>query len=1186
MSGGIATSCAAVIFFLNCVLHSISADDLVGCGGFVQSDIPINFSQVEVALYTKDGIQKYRTDCAPNNGYFLIPLYEKGDFILRVEPPEGWKFRPDSVELSVDGVSDRCSRGEDINFVFAGFALAGRVVSRGETTGPEGVAVEVRKAGSEDVVTSLLTGPGGTYLAPGLLPGQYVVTAKHERWHMEKHTASVELIDKNADVSESLVVAGYDVHGSVESDGKPTSGVSFLLFGNPKVPVACESVAQANIEANDVTGNLLCEAVSGSNGQFSFVSLPLGEYHLKPYYRSEHITFDVLPKKMTLVVGHGSVVLQDTFRVHGFTVSGRVLASKSGKGLAGAKIVVKGLEKPSIADSNGQYLLEHVRPGVYHVSVEADGYHFKPTDVTVSASAPQLSDLVASEYALCGKVSIASPAKGATPLSSRQIKLLAAGQPGEGVKVSCDDKGSFCFHVPPGKWEVSSVVSSTDKTAGLLLHPASQIVEVVAHPVRDVVFSQFFATLNVEVACMSASCTALPIALQSLTRQDSRRSVMNAVQVDEESAQASVAFKDVLPGQYRLSILYDKWCWEMSSIDVHVGSENVKPVVFRQIGHLLKCLSSHALVLRYRLTDDDDDTNGNDTQAAPEVQGQTDLPVGSGQVCLPRPGTYELTTKSCHKFVGEPFTYSTAVPGVVSLTATTHSVSGSVITTEDSEDLRISVSIQRKSNDGSDPTILGPLRATRAKAEDGSSQFVYHYTHWARSDEVMTIKPILTDMLFDPPVRSVTIPRESCPERIPVFHGRRGVYVAGKVIPAVAGVRITVSFTSDNEIVNLVTDSKGAYSHGPIDSSRQYSVSAFLDGYVIEPEADSATNFRVSKLGEINIEVSAGNEKVSGVLVSLSGGKFRSNNFTNVDGRLRFLNLSPGQYFLRCMLKEFSFEPASKLIDVAEGGTVNVDISANRVSFSCYGATRSLGGIPEAGITVVAAGLDSCQNSRESTVSGSDGTFRLRGLNPGCQYQVEVEGGSGSALRAIPAHRVVTVDRNDLSGVDMVVFQPPSQVELSGYVKSSQPEHLSTVKVSLYVEPHLTSSPVQTIALTDQPFFHFNVLPAVSTPVTYRIALESSLSRSSYADLTAGAHFTVGPDDRYHHATIEFHPRLLITETESSLRHGSLLGVFCVLVLTVCVLNQQKLVSFVTSLMQQYPSGSTDSSSARNSRRR
>lgn len=43
-------------------------------------------------LYTTHGSIKYQTDCAPNTGYYLIPLYEKADFILKVEPPKGWSF--------------------------------------------------------------------------------------------------------------------------------------------------------------------------------------------------------------------------------------------------------------------------------------------------------------------------------------------------------------------------------------------------------------------------------------------------------------------------------------------------------------------------------------------------------------------------------------------------------------------------------------------------------------------------------------------------------------------------------------------------------------------------------------------------------------------------------------------------------------------------------------------------------------------------------------------------------------------------------------------------------------------------------------------------------------------------------------------------------------------------------------
>lgn len=81
--------------------------------------------------------------------------------MLKIEPPLGWSFgkttsdslrflkvvrdllllimvfdcfalgssspEPTSVELHVDGVSDICTKEEDINFVFTGFSISGTV---------------------------------------------------------------------------------------------------------------------------------------------------------------------------------------------------------------------------------------------------------------------------------------------------------------------------------------------------------------------------------------------------------------------------------------------------------------------------------------------------------------------------------------------------------------------------------------------------------------------------------------------------------------------------------------------------------------------------------------------------------------------------------------------------------------------------------------------------------------------------------------------------------------------------------------------------------------------------------------------------------------------------------------------------------------------------------------------------
>ncbi|KTG41083.1 hypothetical protein cypCar_00001373 [Cyprinus carpio] len=159
--GGIKELTILILSFL-CVTSVNGTDEiLVGCGGFVKSDVEINYSVIEIKLYTKQGSLKYQTDCAPINGYFMIPLYDKGDFVIKIEPPSGWSFEPTTVDLHVDGITDICTKEQDINFIFTGFSVLGTVLSKGHLLGPAGVEVSLRKAGEEDVLQSVLTQAGG-----------------------------------------------------------------------------------------------------------------------------------------------------------------------------------------------------------------------------------------------------------------------------------------------------------------------------------------------------------------------------------------------------------------------------------------------------------------------------------------------------------------------------------------------------------------------------------------------------------------------------------------------------------------------------------------------------------------------------------------------------------------------------------------------------------------------------------------------------------------------------------------------------------------------------------------------------------------------------------------------------------------------------------------------------------------
>lgn len=68
--------------------------------------------------------------------------------------------------------------------------------------------------------------------------------------------------------------------------------------------------------------------------------------------------------------------------------------------------------------------------------------------------------------------------------------------------------------------------------------------------------------------------------------------------------------------------------------------------------------------------------------------------------------------------------------------------------------------------------------------------------------------------------------------------------------------------------------------------------------------------------------------------------------------------------------------------------------SGKRVAYSVFGQVLSLNGEPEQGMTVIAAGADNCSHFSEESALETSGSFRIRGLQPYCSYDIRVETGS------------------------------------------------------------------------------------------------------------------------------------------------------------------------------------------------
>ncbi|XP_038675302.1 nodal modulator 1 [Scyliorhinus canicula] len=1165
----------ALLALLSC---RVEAEDIVvGCGGFVKSDVEINYSLIEIKLYTKQGTLKYQTDCAPNNGYFMIPLYDKGDFILKIEPPFGWSFEPTNVDLHVDGINDICTKGEDINFVFTGFSVSGKVLSKGQISGPAGVHVNLRKVG-RDVDQTSLTQTGGKYVFTKVLPGDYEIFASHPTWTLQKASTSVQVINSNANTVDSLVVAGYEVLGSVRSDGEPMKGVVFLLFSSSvaKQDISgCNSSPVEGFQTADEASSFLCSVLSGEDGSFIFPSLPSGEYTVVPFYRGERITFDVAPSRLDFSVAHNSLRIEPVFRVMGFSVTGRVLDGPNGRGVRYATVVLSNQIKVT-TKADGSFRLENMTAGTYTINTQKEHIFFEPVTVKIAPNTPQLADIVATSFSVCGHVAVKRFPEGLKQIIKYKLAMVAQSKDkASPIITETDSRGLFCFQARAGTYVIQVMVSENEAKAGLALKPKFQTVTVKNAPIMDLSFTQFMASVTGKVVCLD-SCGNLAVTLQPLSRHSDKQSVQLSAGVDS----VLFTFNDILPGKYKVNIVHEEWCWKNRSVELEVVDQDVAGIEFKQTGYMLRCSLSHAITLEFY-----QDGSG------PENVGVYNLTKGVNRFCLSKPGVYKVTPRSCHQFEHEYYIYDTAAPTILTLTAIRHRAQGAIVT-----DKLMDVTVTIRSSIDSEPAlVLGPLKSLQEQrqeqqlaeiearrlerekkgqqvereppaqeiVEDLEGPFGYEFSYWARAGEKITVTPSSKELLFYPPSVEALITGDTCPGRLIEIQGKAGLFLEGQIHPTLEGVEIIIIEKTSKPLITVFTNEEGSYRVGPLHRDQEYSVTAQKEGFVLTALEGTLGDFKAFALAGVTFEIKTEDDQpLAGVLLSLSGGQFRSNLLTQENGMLTFANLSPGQYYFKPMMKEFRFEPASQMIEIQEGQTLKIKITGYRTAYSCYGQVSSLNGEPEQGVSVEAVGQEDCSIYGEDTVTDEDGKFRLRGLLPSCVYHIQLKAdGNDHIERALPQFRAVQVDSSDIDGVNILAFRQINQFDLSGNVITS-PEHLSTLRVVLYKSENL-DNPIQTVSLGQSLFFHFP--PLLRDGENYVVVLESTLPKSLHEYILPQISFSA---TGYHkHITLMFTPSRKLPEQDVA--QGSYIALPLTLLLLLAGYNHDKLIPLLMQLVNR-----------------
>ncbi|KAG4913760.1 hypothetical protein AAZX31_19G204100 [Glycine max] len=1052
MSIGDAFLC--LLFIATCSISAASADSIYGCGGFVeassslvksrkQTDVKLDYSDVTVELQTVDGLVKDRTQCAPN-GYYFIPVYDKGSFVIKINGPPGWTWDPEKVPVVVD--NNGCNGNEDINFRFTGFTISGRVVGAvgGESCsvkngGPSNVKVELLSL-SGDLVSSVLTSSSGSYLFTNIIPGKYELRASNPDMKVEvKGSTQVELGFGNGVVDDIFFVPGYSISGFVVAQGNPILGVYIFLHSDDVSEVECLK-GSANGPRQGVA---LCHAVSDADGKFTFNSIPCGSYELVPYYKGENTVFDVSPPSVSVNVKHQHATVPQKFQVTGFSVGGRVVDG-NGMGVEGVKIIVDGHVR-SIADNQGYYKLDQVTSTHYTIEAQKEHYKFKKLEnYMVLPNMASIEDINAISYNLCGLVRMASGGLKA------KVALTHGPDNVKPQKKQTDENGNFCFEVPPGEYRLSAIAATPENGAGLMFAP-SYIDVVVKSPLLNIEFSQALVNIHGAVSCKE-KCG--PFVSVTLVRQvDKHNEERKTISLTTESSE--FLFSDVIPGKYSLEVkhsspesvtLEDNWCWEQSFIDVNVGAEDLEGILFVQKGYWVNIISTHN-VDGYLTQPDGSNVNFK-------------IQKGSQHICVEQPGVHEFHfVDSCIFFGSSSVKINTSDQSPIHLTGEKYLLNGQINVQSGSLDaLPDSIVVDIKHDRTGVIDYATAILKSHVKDETGAA--IFEYSVWANLGEKLTFVPQDSrsdgqkKLLFYPREHQVSVTDDNCQVYIPTFSCQLGAYIEGSVSPPLSGVHIRIFAAGDSSISTLksgelvletTTGTDGSFVAGPLYNDIGYNVEASKPGYHLKQVAPHS--FTCQKLSQISVHIhhkDDAKEPIPSVLLSLSGDNgYRNNSVSGAGGTFLFDNLFPGMFYLRPVLKEYAFSPPAQAIELGAGEFKEVVFRATRVAYSATGIVTLLSGQPKGEVSVEAR--SESKGYFEETVTDSSGNYRLRGLLPDTDYVVKVakrDVGSSNIERASPDSIAVKVGTEDIKGLDFIVFEEPEMTIISCHVEGNGTDEL------------------------------------------------------------------------------------------------------------------------------------------------
>ncbi|CAB3398048.1 unnamed protein product [Caenorhabditis bovis] len=1020
------------------LLANVVSANIYSCGGFVRSSgsSQVDYSRITVKLLNAEGNLKHEEEVNPSNGYFMIPVYNKGQYSLKVSSPDGYYFEPSVFNFKLDGVNDVCSKNEDIIFNLSGFSIRGVVDGAGA-----GLRLVLRQNGNE--IDNAVTNDGGKYELKAPSGTYEVSTGKGSTECISRGKATVVVSGAPVDVTPNLKVSGYQLNIHTKtSTGKNFGYVRIHVFAEKPIDlpnVLCkkidtfESVPRSHPYACDM-------GTTDSQGKLSIPCVPAGQYYAEASFEKKNeFSVKFTPNAHKVTISKSA----ENLKFVAESVSTQVQVTNNARILSGVDVVVDGTIVAK-TDKNGFALLTGLKDETtVTITASAKNTQFSKGSVNVNLPNIKVSNIQVEKFEICGSVEKSE---------NGIIEKLQFIKTKDNKKVDVVPKtdGSFCYAVTPGIY----TIKPSDTTSSLT--PQSLDVNVSEKPVTGLQFTHFKTDANIRVSCIGAC----PLAKVSLYLSGN-----NLIRTVEGTDVFDI--KNIGPGNYQVKLDDGgRGCWEHKELPLVISqSKNVPSVHFVQSGFNTKLSISHDANIKWASVDNK------------QLHGTAKTSGGEVFICLPTSGRFTFTLSSCYKFENQHFDINVPYEGVHSERAIAARLGGIV----DLEGDKTSATLMKIKSNAGDKEV----------SVSSEGKFVFDEPLTSVGEKVKFI-PSSNKRLFEPTSKTITFSGK-CDENVVQFKSFRGIFIDGTIRPAVQGAKIEAVLKSDKSVViSANSDKNGNYKIGPVKRVEDYEISAKLDGYRFNPKGSSG-NFESVKLSQLNIKVvdEATDEPLEDVLLSLVGGKgldYRSNTNLDSTAQKNFVALAPGEYFVRAILQEYKFSPTTSTIEVKEGVHENVVLKGKRVAYSVFGKMREMSGTPVPNIVIEALSSE-CDQHQSEAVTDNSGYFRLRGLHPNCNYKVYAKSDADglTAPHSFPRQFTIAMTASDVKGLEFIATPIEKTTDMALEIDLSAVKDIQSVKVIVNRgHDHIQTTSVQ----LPQHLFYMSHLPRDGAEYSIRVEPE------------------------------------------------------------------------------------------------